>query len=259
MLKKFFLILVLIIFVLHGCAQKNNAPGLYEAIIKRDKLIIGTSFDSKPFSFKDKDGQIKGIEPDLAREIAYRMLGDRNKVVFKNVTPQDRIKAAMSGDVDIVISTMTITGKRKKVVKFSEPYFIAGQVICAKKGSKIESVDDLMNKRVVIILGTTGEENIRHFAPNVLIWGFVDNAEAINAFKNNPVDAITTDDALLQGLVMESSNYIILPKKLTKEPYGIAFQKSNQTESFENNLNKIIKEMENDGTIGMIKEKWGVY
>lgn len=260
MLRKVFWLsaLILIVFVSSGFTKKNNNTNLYEYIIQKDKIIVGISFDSKPFGFKDSDGQIKGMEADLAREIANRILGSKNKVVFKNVAPQDRINAAMSGDVDMVISTMTITPQRKKHVDFSVPYFVTGQVICVRKDSKISSLDDLINKRVIVILGTTGEKNIKRFAPNALIQGYTDNTEAINAFKKGSDDAITTDDSLLEGLAMGNSNYIILPKRLTKEPYGIAFRKSRQTNSFKHNINEIIKEIKLDGTLETIKDKWGI-
>lgn len=258
-MKKIFWIFIFIIFVVSACAKKNDKIDLYESIIKRDKIIVGVSFDSKPFAFKDSDGEIKGIEVDLAKAIAERMLGDKNKVMFKNITPQERMKAVIRGDVDMVISTMTITPQREKIVTFSEPYFVAGQVICVRKNSKIETINDLINKRVIVILGTTGEENIKRFAPNALIWGYINNSEAINAFKRGSADAITTDDSLLQGLAMDNSGYMILPERLTKEPYGIIFQKSKQTKSFKNKINKIINEIKLDGTFDMIKEKWGVY
>lgn len=255
MLRKIFLMLILILFVSSGCIKKNNID-LYSAIIKRDKMIVGISFDSKPFGFKDLDGQIKGIEADLAREIAKNILGSENKVAFKNVTSQERLKAVMSGDVDMVISTMTITPQRKKLVNFSFPYFVAGQVICVKKDSKINSIYDLINKRIIVILGTTGEKNIKSFAPNALIRGYANNSEALIAFKGGSDDAITTDDSLLLGFVAENKDYIILPKRLTKEPYGIAFKRSSQTNSLKNNVNKIINEMAYDGTLERIKDKW---
>lgn len=257
MLRKISWLLLLIIIVMSSCA-KNNKVDLYNSIIKKDKIIVGVSFDSKPFSFKDSHGQFKGIEIDLAREIANRMLGSKNKVIFKKVTSQDRIKAVLSGDVDMVISTMTITPERRKIINFSEPYFVAGQAICVRKDSKIDTVDDLMNKKVIVILGTTEEQNIKHFAPNALIHGYIDNSEAINAFKNGSADAITTDDSLLQGLVMDNSNYMLLPGRLTEEPYGIAFEKSSQSDSFKDKLNKIIDEIKIDGTLDIIKDKWGM-
>lgn len=259
MLKKVLWSLILIILVSSVCAAKSNKMDLYKAIIQRDNMIVGISLDSKPFGFKDSKGKINGMEVDLAREIAKRILGNQNRVIFKNITSQDRIHAVVSGDVDMVISNMTITPQRKKLVDFSVPYFIAGQAICVRKDSKIDSIYDLINKKVIVILGTTGEKNIKHFAPNALIQGYANNSDAINAFKSGAGDAITTDDALLQGLVMENTNYIILPKRLTKEPYGIAFRKSRQTKSLRYNIDKIILEMNLDGTLQTIKDKWIIY
>lgn len=258
MLKKIFwlLILVLIIFTKDCYAQENNNKDLYKSIMQNGKMTVGISFDSMPFGFKDKDGKIKGMEADLAKEIAERILGDNGKVEFKNITSQDRIKAATQGDVDMVISTMTINAQRKKLVSFSSPYFVAGQAICVRKDSKINSIGDLLNKKIIVILGTTGEKNIKQFAPNALIQGFENNSEAIEAFKSGFADAITTDDSLLQGLVMDNGNYRLLPKRLTKEPYGIAFKKSKYSNSLKTNVNKIIKEMTLDGTLGSIKNKW---
>lgn len=257
MIKKIlFLSILFSIIILSSCTK--NKDDLYESILKKDKIIVGISFDSKPFGFKDSDGQIKGLEADLSREIAGRLLGSKDKVVFKDITAQERINAAKSGNVDMVISTMTITPQRKKIVDFSEPYFVAGQVICVRKDSKIDSLYDLINKRVIVILGTTGEKNIKRFAPNALIQGYANNSDAIDAFKSGLGEAITTDDALLQGLVMENEDYIILPEKLTKEPYGIAFKKARQTNVFKKNINNILNDMKQDGTLSNLEDKWGI-
>lgn len=258
MLRKIFSIFILIIFTSILCGAKNTSKDLYEAIIQKDKIVVGVSFDAKPFSYKDSDGLIKGFEADLAREIAERILGNPNKIVFKNVSSQERMDIAKSGDVDMVISTITITPQRKKIVDFSNPYFVAGQAICVKKDSKIDSIYDLMNKKVVIILDTTGERNIKQFLPNVLVQGYISNSDAIDAFKSGIGDAITTDDSLLQELVMDNTDYILLPKRLTKEPYGIAFKKNWHSNALRNNINKIITDISQDGTLDTIKTKWGL-
>lgn len=257
MFKKTFWLLILIALAACGCGGKikNN---LYDKIVERDKLIVGVSFDSKPFSFMDEKGEIRGMEADLAREIAKRILGNKDKVIFKDLTPQDRMKAVMAGDVDMVISTMTITPQRSRMISFSSPYYVAGQAICVKKDSDIDSHYDLINKRIIVILGTTGEKNIKKFAPNALFQGYSTNSEAIEAFKTGIDDAITTDDSLLQGLTTENKDYIILPERLTREPYGIAFEKSGKTKDFQEAVNEFIKEMKFDGTLKNLKDKWGI-
>lgn len=258
MLKKMLLLSILVVITLSGCAPKNNNNDLYQSILKKDKLVVGISFDSRPFGFKDSDGQIKGLEADMARLIAERILGDKNKIIFKPVAFQDRINEVRSGDVDMVISAMTITPQRKKLVSFSDPYYVSGQVICVRKDSKIDSLYDLINKRVIVILGTTGEQNIKRFAPTALIEGYINDSEALDAFKSGSADAITDDDAFLQGLLTTEDGYIILPEKLTIEPYGIAFKKSRQTNLFIQKINEIINEIRYNGTLDNIKDKWGI-
>lgn len=254
MIKKILWLFIVLIFVSNICVAKPSS--LYDSVMQKGKIVVGTSFDSMPFGYLDKDGQVKGFEVDFAREIADRLLGDSSKVEFKDVKSQDRIGAAASGAVDMVISTLTITSNRKRQIDFSVPYFVAGQAICVRKDGKIDSIYDLINKKVIVVLGTTDEKNIKRFAPNVFILGYNDNSEAMDAFINGEADAITTDDALLEGLVVQDSQYKLLPKRLTKEPYGIAFKKSRYTKSLRIKVNEIIKEMKSDGTLQAIKDRW---
>lgn len=254
MFKKIFLLLIIFVFVANICDAKNHSS--YNSVVKNGKIVVGISFESKPFGYLDKDGQVKGFEADFAKEIAQRLLGEDGKVEFKHVESQDRIPAVVSGDVDMIISTMTITFNRRRQVYFSVPYFVAGQAICVKKDSKIDSIYDLINKKVIVVLGTTDEKNIKRFAPNVFILGYNDNSEAMDAFIAGEADAITTDDALLQGLVAQDGHYRLLPKRLTREPYGIAFKKSRHTKLLRQKVNEIIKEMKSDGTLQTIKDKW---
>lgn len=259
MFKKIFVILFFIAFTACSFVQNKDDVDLYESIINKDSITVGMTFDSKPFSFIGSDGSFQGVEVDLIKEITERMLGSKDKVVFKKLTPKQRIIAAHSKDIDIVISAITINSERKKIVDFSDPYYEAGQVICVKKDSNINSVADLINKKVVVLLGTTGEDSIKRFAPNAFIWGFIDTDQAIEEFKTSPVDAIITDDSLLRGLAMDNGDYQILPKRLTKEPYGIAFKKSKSSKTFKRKLNEIIKEMKTDGTMFMIEDSWEVH
>ncbi len=257
MLKKILYILITTV-IFSGCINQDKKVDQLNTILQKDKIIVGTSFDSKPFSFKDNDGKIKGVEPDLAREISKRILGSSTKVEFKHVAPRERIKAVSTGNVDMIISAMTITPKRKNYVLFSKPYFIAGQAICVKKNSNIDSYHDLNNKNIVVVLGTTGESNIRNLAPNALIQGYVNNSDAFSAFKNPNNDAISTDDSILYRLIMENHNYKLLPQRLSREPYGIAFKKSREAKTFKKKVNKILNEMQLDGTLENIKDRWNI-
>lgn len=259
MLKRLFFILFALVFVLTGCGtQEDQQLDIYHNIIKRDKLIVGVQYDAKPFGYMDKDGQVKGVDIDIARELAKRILGDENKIELKQVTPANRIQAVTSGNVDIVVATMSITPQRKMIVNFSEPYFVAGQAILIPSISNIRGIADLKDKPVGVVLGTTGERNLRYFAPQSILRGYKNYSEAFNALKNKQVVAMTSDDAILMGFIMDDKNFKILPKRLTREPYGIAMKNTQDAKSLQLNINRFLNDMREDGFMYNLNKKWNI-
>lgn len=260
MFKKLFPVLILFIFTLTGCGVKDTEPQLdvYHNILQRDKLIVGVQYDAKPFGYLDKDNKLKGVDIDIAKELAKRILNDENKIELKQVTPANRIQAVTSGDVDIVVATMSITPQRKLIVDFSSPYYIAGQAILVPNDSNIRNVNDLNNRPVGVVLGTTGEKNLRYFAPQAILRGFKNYSEAFKALQNKQVDAMTSDDAILLGFIIDDNNYKILPKRLTKEPYGIAMKNTEDARSLHSNINRFLDDMREDGFLYNLYKKWDI-
>lgn len=257
-MKKFlFLSLALVIF-LTGCSFKSDQPKLdkLEQIKQRGKIIVGVKYDSKPFGFVDEKNQVQGFDVDVAREMAKNILGDPNAVEFKQVTASNRIFMLTSDAVDIVIATMTINPKRLEVVDFSQPYYVAGQAIMIPRDSDIKGIKDLNHKKVIIVLGSTSEKNIRMMAPDALIQGFRTYNDAFSALKAGRGNALTTDDSILYGFLDSDSNYKILPERYTKEPYGIAIKKGPETETLRIAIDEVLYRMQNDGTLNKIKHKW---
>ena len=165
--------MMLSVFVLTGCSRHNEASednDTLTQIKKRGELIVGVKYDSKPFGFV-KDGKLQGYDIDIAHLMAKRILGNEKLIRFVEVDAQNRISKLNSGEVDMVIATMSINPKRAEVVDFSLPYYYAGQAIMIRKGTAIKTVGDLNGRRVIIVLGTTGEKNIRFLAPEVILQG----------------------------------------------------------------------------------------
>src|SRR5204862_3094110 len=98
-------------------------------IKKRDKMLVGVKTDFPPFGSVDASGKNIGFDIDLAYELAKAMLGDPNKMELVSVTSGNRIPYLQSGKIDIIVATVTINDERKKVVEFSEPYFLSGALI----------------------------------------------------------------------------------------------------------------------------------
>jgi putative glutamine transport system substrate-binding protein len=246
----FFLVL------LSGCSKTENNSDLLDKIIKRDKLIIGVKSDIKPFGYINKKNELEGFDIDLAKYVAKSILGDENKIEFKQVDSYNRILILNSSQVDMLIATMSITQQRKKIIDFSIPYYIAGQAILVSESSKINTIKDLNGKKVIVVFGSTAENNIRLMLPEVNIIGFKTYTKASEAMKKGYADAMVADDTILTGFVMDNPSFKILPKRYTKEPYAIGFKKGNEAIKLKNKINLILENMKNNGELFSLKEKW---
>ncbi len=258
-MKNIFICLLMIItgLLLSGCGnEQKQVVDIYDKIKARDKLIVGVKYDTKPFGFIDKNQEVTGFDVDLARMIAKYILNDPNKVEFVQVTPQNRILALNSGQIDMIIATMTVTEQRKQVVEFSRPYYVAGQAIMVNKDSLIKNINDLRNKKIIIVLGTTADRNIKNIAPEAMIQGYRTYNDAFAALKNNRGDALITDDSILLGLISDDSNFKILSKRYTKEPYAIALKKGPESHKLLFYIDNALNSFEQSGELNNLKRKW---
>lgn len=263
-MKKFLSIICVVVLCLFLSACKSEKQmkltkkpkNLMEKVLREDRLVIGVKFDARPFGFLDKNGELKGFDIDLAKKITKNILGDENKVEFVQVTPSNRILTLTSGKVDMVIATMSITPQRAHVVDFSTPYFVAGQALMTPRNSSISGLTDLKDKKIIVVLGSTGEKSIKYFAPNAIVQGFKTNTEAYNALKSGLGDAMTTDDTILAGFLAQDSSMKILPKRYTQEPYAIAFRQDEDSRSLKDNVNHVLEHLRMSGELTRLKNKW---
>ena len=255
-MRKLNILIFLLCLILTGCtSEKTNS--LLDDIKARNKIIVGIKDDSKPFGFI-QNGEITGFDADIARETAKKIfLSDyKEHLQFVPLKPSERIAALNTGRVDIVIATLSVNERRKDIIDFSIPYFVAGQALMVPKYSRISSISQLNDKPVAIVLGTTGEKTVRLLAPNANVVGVASYKEAFELLKEGKIDAILADDSLLYGLLSETKEYKILPPRYTEEYYAIGLRKGDETLTLKKHLDSIIKELEQSGKLARIKEKW---
>lgn len=248
-----------------ACGGDKDAPGsagasgdLLSQIQAKHKLVAGVKFDSKPFGFIDTDGKVKGYDVDLIREITKRLLGSADAVDFEQVLSSTRVMAINSGNLDVVAATMTITPEREELIDFTDPYYVAGQAILVPKLSAAKTAEDLKDKRIMFIIGSTSEGNIKQRLPKAKLVGFTTATDALAAMKAGRGDAFTTDDTILLGFMQGNCDFRLLPDRLSKEPYGMGIRQdeNHATDTFRLKINAILKEMEKDGALEKIKKKW---
>ncbi|MCP1494883.1 putative glutamine transport system substrate-binding protein [Peribacillus frigoritolerans] len=264
---KLSLLSLLAVILLAGCgggndndkAEEGGGKGKEEDVLaqvkEKDKIVFGVKNDTRLFGLKNPStGEVEGFDIDIAKALAAEILGDENKVEFKEVTSKTRMALLNNGDIDAIVATMTITEDRKKEVDFTDVYFDAGQSLLVKKGSDIKGIDSLKGKKVLAVKGSTSSINIREKAPEAQVLEFENYSEAFAALKSGQGDALTTDDSILYGMADEDPSYELVGGTFTEEPYGIAVKKGNS--EFVEELNKALKSLKESGKYDQIHDKW---
>lgn len=260
MYKKIIIFFVFIMFIFCGCTKPKKEPvvNTLNDITKRGEVIVGVKTDTYPFGYQDKNGKYAGYDIDLAKLIGKEIFGEDNKVKFVPVTAADRMMKLFNEDVDMIIATMSITSSRLQLLDFSNPYYIAGQSVLVKKGSKIKGLRDLNGKKAIIVFGTSSESSLRAAVPNVKIIGYKTYNEAVNGLKQGKADAIVSDDTILIGLSLKDANLVLLPKRYSREPYAVAFRKGIESEDLVRTVNNVIDETSRNGTLQKLQKNYGI-
>ena len=253
-----FLALVVIYILLTPSANEFKEDDLYDLIQQRGKLKVGINTDSKPFGFINEKGEIDGYDADLAKYIAQYIVKDTKRLEFIPITPSSRLIKASTGEVDMVISTVTITPARQEIVAFSIPYDAAGQAVLIRANSSISALSDLAGQTVGVVFGTTAEKNMKNLLPTANLRGFRSYNDAYKALKQGQINAITSDDTILSRYVIDDGSVKLLPKRYSHEPYGIAFKKGNSTIKLKENLDFAIRDMQEKNVIPRLRKKWDI-
>jgi len=221
-------------------------------IQERGEITIGVKYDVPPFGFQNpQTDQVEGFDVDLGRAVAEK-LGVEPK--FIEAISDNRIPFLQDGTADLILSTMTINAERAQEIEFSEPYYIATGRILTKTDSPIKGLEDLAGRKVCTALGSTYEETIREQAPKADLRLVDSYSECLELIQNGAVDAVSTDDVILTGMIIQDDTLHLVGDELTTEPYGAGIKKG-ETEMVEF-VNGVLEEMKQDGRWQEIYDKW---
>jgi polar amino acid transport system substrate-binding protein len=217
------------------------------AIAERGRLVVGVDQNTYLFGSRNpSSGQLEGFDIDLAREFARRIFGDPDRIDLRVVNANERESALQSGQVDMVVRTYSITCDRERLVAFSTPYYIANQRILALKGSGIDSAAALSGKRVCAVRGTTSLSRLSALNPRPTLFGVGTWTDCLVMLQQGQVDAISTDDVVLDGLAEQDPNVEVVGDSIAREPYGVGIKKENI--DLVRFVNGALEEMRADGT-----------
>ncbi|MCX6484031.1 MAG: glutamate ABC transporter substrate-binding protein [Mycobacterium sp.] len=236
-------------------SSRAQADAAVASIRKRGRLLVGLDIGSNLFSFRDPvTGEIAGFDIDIAGEVARDIFGKPSAVEYRILSSADRIAALQNNTVDIVVKTMTITCERRTLVNFSTTYFIAYQRILAPRQSDIAGPQDLSGKRVCVARGTTSLRKVQEISPPPAIVTVVTWADCLVALQQREVDAISTDDSILAGLVAQDPYLHIVGENMADEPYGIGINLTNT--ALVRFVNGSLERIRADGTWDSLYRRW---
>ena len=225
------------------------AEGTTMARLQQEGAVtIGTKFDQPLFGLKNLEGKPEGFDVEIGKLIAGELGIAEDKITWVESVSANREPFIQQDKVDYVVATYTINDKRKEVVDFAGPYYEAGQDIMVAKGNPegIGGPDDLAGKKVCSVTGSTPAENIRTNYPDADLTEFDVYSKCAEALKNGQVQAVTTDNVILLGLIsQDEESFELVGEPFTKEPYGIGVKKDDT--EFRNFINDTLQKAYDDG------------
>jgi glutamate/aspartate transport system substrate-binding protein len=232
------LLAALLLPAAHTSAQPNDEPAAraLTGVLKRIKearvVRIGVRGDAVPFSFFSTGGHAQGYSVELCQalveDIAEAIGVAGLDIVYRRVTPADRLDRVEDGRIDLECGSTTNTAERRRRVAFSPLIFVAGTRLLVGRGSPIRSARDLGGRTVAVVRGTTNEAAMREYAAgkNITVRTFEDYETALAQLAAGAVAAVAADDVLLAGWRAHADRrqrFAIVGGLLSYEPYGIAF------------------------------------
>jgi polar amino acid transport system substrate-binding protein len=221
-------------------------------------LRVGTSASYPPLTFK-QDGEIKGVEADLAKAI-----GEDLKVEMRVLEmPWDALIAALNDNrIDIIMSGMSVTEERSERVLFTDSYMKIGQMALIRNADLVRWSQPTAlfarGARVGVKTGTTGEAFARAELPDAIITSFASIEEGTDALTADKVDIFIHDAPTIWRLAAntatQKAGLMGLYRPLTDEYLAWAVRR--QDEGLAAALNRSLARLKDDGTLGRILGRW---
>ena len=180
-----------------------------DEIKKSGKIKIGVFSDKNPFGYVDENGKVQGYDVYFAKRIAKDLLGSEDAVDFVYVEAASRVEYLKSAKVDITLANFTVTDERKEQVDFALPYMKVALGIVSPKKAEITDVNQLKEKKLIVVKGTTAETYFSKNYPDVTLVKFDEYQEAYDALLDGRGDAFSTDNTEVLAWAKQNKGFVV--------------------------------------------------
>jgi polar amino acid transport system substrate-binding protein len=240
-----------------GLASRSGNSPVLERIRARGTVRVAMTGNQPPLNARDKDGRIIGLEADIAAMFASS-LGYEVEIV--QVDFPDLLNKLDAGQVDMVMSGVTITPDRNMSVAFVGPYFVSGKSVLtsAQAATELDETGELNSSdvRLAALAGSTSEIFVNEILPEAQLKRVASYDEAVAMVKTGMIDALIADFPFCVVTVMEAGDgsLVTLESPFTFEPLGIALPAGHPL--FVNLVENFLTTMEGTGNLLKLKAKW---
>jgi polar amino acid transport system substrate-binding protein len=241
-----------------GAVCGANADTL-DNVKQKGTLVVGVKADYPPWGMRDSNGNIVGMEIDMANDVARRL---GVKLTLVPVLSSNRMQMLQQGQIDLMIATLSVSDERRKAVGVIEPlYYASGVAMLVNRSSGIKSLVDLKGKPVCALQGASYNREISEKYVGGDLVAFKGVPENEQALLDRRCAAWVYDDAIL---IYKKNNEpdkwkdydVIMMPNLPALPWGIAVRSEERDGPWGKYMSNVVQDWHKSGLLLELEKKW---
>ncbi len=229
----------------------------WNKVMERGKVVVGVKADYKPWGYRDQDGNLVGMEIDMAQSVADAMGVELETVAVQS---SNRMQFLEQGKIDLMIATMSDRADRREIVGIVGPnYYTSGTNLLAPKALKFTEWEQVRGKPVCGKQGAFYNKNVEERYGAEII-AFTGNAEAKQALRDKKCIGFVYDDSSIMA-DLASGNWDDFEMPMPTEddnPWALAVPKAEQNCVFGHFMSGIQYNWHSSGALVELEKKWGI-
>ncbi len=240
----------------HPANSTASGEGLLR-ILESGQLRVGMTGTQPPLNMRNKNGELIGLDVELARALADAM---HLELILVQTPFVDLLSDLEAGEIDLVISSLTITPARNARVAFAGPYLISGSSLLTRKDLALEltnlSALNSADRTWAALEGSTGEALILEALPLAKYVSIEDQEKAVVQIGRGELDGLIADLPFVSFEIARNPELGLatLPSPFTTEPLGIALPPNSPL--FANLVQNYLNTLDYTGQLIQMKARW---
>jgi polar amino acid transport system substrate-binding protein len=230
---------------------------VWNKVMDRGKVVVGVKADYKPWGYRDENGNLVGMEIDMAKDVAEKMGVELELVPVQS---SNRMQFLEQGKIDLMIATMSDRPDRREIVGIVGPnYYTSGTNLLAPDALKFSEWEQIRDKPVCGKQGAFYNKIVEE-RYGAKIVAFTGNAEAKQALRDKKCVGFVYDDSSIMADLASGSweDYGMPMPTEDDNPWGLAVPKAEENCIFGRFMSGMQYNWHRDGTLIELEKKWGI-